>query len=211
MKHFLGIFLLLIVIASSCSTNTNQNFKEVMIGNQIWMAENLNINKFRNGDFIDEAETIDEWEQAIIDKKPAWCYYNGEYKSHGGKLYNWYAVNDTRMLAPNGWHIPSRIEFKVLIDTLGGDQLAGIKLKSKSGWDLNGNGTDEFGFTAIPGGFRHIEGDYNDGYGWAGNWWTSSEENTAEAIYVNINYQSDGVIIGQFDKGSGFSIRCIKN
>jgi uncharacterized protein (TIGR02145 family) len=211
MKNINIILLFTISSLMSCHTDDNQIVKEVVIGNQIWMAENLNVDNFRNRDFIYEAGTLGEWKQAIIDKKPAWCYYVDQDNFLKGKLYNWYAVNDSRILAPNGWHIPGIEEFNVLIDTLGGDQIAGIKLKSKVGWEGKGNGTDESGFSALPGGFRHIDGDFNDGGSWAGTWWTSTEVDSSYATYINLNYQSDGVIIGQFDKGSGFSVRCIKN
>ena len=92
------------------------SYKSVIISKQVWMGENLNVSKFRNGDVITEAETDEEWVKAGKAGTPIWCYYN--FDPHKGliygKLYNWYAVNDSRGLAPEGWHIPSNIEFNEL-------------------------------------------------------------------------------------------------
>lgn len=109
---------------------------EVKIGNQIWMAQNLNVSRFRNGDSIPHAKSAEDWEKAGKEQKPAWCYYNNEptNESRYGKLYNWYAVNDPRGLAPEGWHIPSDLEWKQLTDYIGGNVMAGKKLKSTKGW-----------------------------------------------------------------------------
>ena len=109
----------------------------VTIGTQVWMTKNLDVATFRNGDPIPQAKTDEEWDKANEKEQPAWCYYdnlprNGEKY---GKLYNWYAVNDPRGLAPEGWHVPSDAEWTVLIDYLGGGDVAGTKMKSKSGWD----------------------------------------------------------------------------
>jgi uncharacterized protein (TIGR02145 family) len=132
------------VVANNTNTNnTNQNaqtsqtggFKSVKIGNQTWMAENLNVSTFRNGDPIPEAKTNEAWEKAGKDGRPAWCYYENDPKNAAkyGKLYNWYAVNDSRGLAPIGWHIPTDTEWSTLDNQLGDD--AGKKMKSTSGWN----------------------------------------------------------------------------
>src|SRR5210317_1010044 len=94
--------------------------KEISIGNQVWMLDNLNVDKFRNGDSIPQAKTDEEWENAGINGQPAWCYYdnNPDNGKRYGKLYNWHAVNDSRGLAPKGWHIPSAQEWIVLLDNL---------------------------------------------------------------------------------------------
>ena len=110
---------------------------EVTIGNQVWMTKNLNVDKFRNGDVIPEAKSEEEWKKAGEEGKPAWCYYENDPANGAkyGKLYNWYAVNDLRGLAPEGYHVPTNDEWTVLIDYLGGGEVAGKKMKSKSGWD----------------------------------------------------------------------------
>ncbi len=106
----------------------------VTIGNQVWMTKNLDVSTFRNGDPIPQAKTAAEWKAADENKQPAWCYYDNDPANGAkyGKLYNWYAVNDSRGLAPAGYHIPSDVEWKQLTDFLGSE--AGKKMKSKSGW-----------------------------------------------------------------------------
>jgi uncharacterized protein (TIGR02145 family) len=119
----------------SAQTSQTGGYKSVKIGSQTWMASNLNVSTFRNGDAIPEAKTEDEWEKAGKEGKPAWCYYDN-YPKNGakyGKLYNWYAVNDPRGLAPVGWHVPSDTEWTSLEDYLGDDE--GQKMKSTSGWN----------------------------------------------------------------------------
>jgi uncharacterized protein (TIGR02145 family) len=98
------------------------------------MTENLNVSTFRNGDPIPEAKTKEEWESAVNNHQPAWCYYDNDPKNGAkyGKLYNWYAVSDPRVLAPNGWHIPIDAEWSILENYLGED--AGKKMKNASGW-----------------------------------------------------------------------------
>ena len=109
-------------------------FKSVKIGTQTWMTENLNVSTFRNGDPIPEAKTKEEWESAGTNHQPAWCYYDNDPKNGAkyGKLYNWYAVIDSRGLAPEGWHVPSDAEWTTLKSNLGDD--SGNTMKSKSGW-----------------------------------------------------------------------------
>ncbi|MBM3416347.1 MAG: hypothetical protein FJY20_07845 [Bacteroidetes bacterium] len=155
---------------------------EVTIGNQVWMAENLNVDKFRNGDPIPHAKTAEEWTKAGQNKQPAWCYYDNN-PANGAKyggLYNWYAVNDPRGLAPRGWHIPSDDEWTVLTDYLGGEDVAGTKMKSTSGWEENGNGTNSSGFNGLPGGLRGGNGSFSS-VGKFGGWWSSTVGSTSLA------------------------------
>ncbi len=108
----------------------------VTIGKQVWMTKNLNVDKFRNGDSIPQAKTYEEWEAAGENKQPAWCYYDNDPANGAkyGKLYNCFAVNDSRGLAPAGYHIPSDEEWTKLTDYLGESSAAGTKMKSASGW-----------------------------------------------------------------------------
>ncbi len=119
-------------------------YKTVTIGTQVWMKENLNVSTFRNGDPIHEAKTAEEWEAAGEAKQAAWCYYDNDPKNGTkyGKLYNWYAVNDPRGLAPVGWHVPLDKEWTVLEDFLGGSYESGNRnynegnsMKSTNGWN----------------------------------------------------------------------------
>jgi uncharacterized protein (TIGR02145 family) len=118
-----------------------QNFifqaQTVTIGTQVWTTKNLDVSTFRNGDVIPQASTDEAWEAAGENKQPAWCYYDNDPKNGTkyGKLYNWYAVNDPRGLAPEGYHIPTDAEWTVLTDYLGGERSESKKMKSTSGWD----------------------------------------------------------------------------
>jgi uncharacterized protein (TIGR02145 family) len=114
------------------------------------MVGDLEVSKFRNGDPIYEAKSADEWYEAGINGRPVWCYYDNDIKNGEkyGKLYNWYAVNDTRGLAPNGWHIPSQKEWEILSNSLGGDKIAGNKMKDVRNWtDKEVNVTNENNFS----------------------------------------------------------------
>ena len=110
--------------------------QDVKIGTQTWTSKNLDVSTFRNGEVIPEAKSKDEWDKAISNEQPAWCYYDNDVQNGKiyGKLYNWYAVNDSRGLAPKGYHIPNNEEWKILTKFLGGEDTAGWKMKSKTGW-----------------------------------------------------------------------------
>ena len=132
-------------------------YKSVIIGKQEWMVENLNDNHFRNGNPILEAKSEEEWIKAGKEQSPAWCYYDNEPENGEkyGKLYNWYAVNDPRGLAPEGWHIPSDDEWSQLIDFCGEKSIADSLMESNSEW---GNNNNENSFKALPGGHRDFDG-----------------------------------------------------
>lgn len=184
-------------------------YKTVKIGNQVWMAENLNTDRFRNGDIIPNEKTMVEWLEAGEHEQPSWCYWNNT-SYNGAKLYNWYAVNDPRGLAPEGWHIPTGDEWARLIDYLGGEDKAGSKMKSKSGWIKNGNGTNSCGLSALPGGYRSSEGanfrDYYDGY-----WWTSTESGSFFSSSYTLYFYLGGAYKQIFPKNYALSIRCVKD
>jgi uncharacterized protein (TIGR02145 family) len=126
--------LFLFVLIGTCSAIFSQT---VTIGTQVWMTKNLDVSTFRNGDPIPQAKTKEEWEKAGENQQPAWCYYDNDPANGAkyGKLYNWYAVIDSRGLAPVGYHIPSDAEWTKLTDFLGGKSVAVTKMKSKSGWN----------------------------------------------------------------------------
>lgn len=190
--------------------------KEVTIGKQVWMTQNLNVDKFRNGDPIPEAKTNEEWRKAGENGEPAWCYYNNnpDNGDRYGKLYNWYAVNDPRGLAPEGWKIPSDEEWSRLADFLGGEWVAGTKMKSTDfGADYegkSGNGTNESGFSGLPGGLRSNGGTFYN-IGKNGYWWSSSEDDTDNAWLRYLGYHYGDVFRGLNDKGLGFSVRCLRD
>jgi uncharacterized protein (TIGR02145 family) len=140
-RGFVFWSLTLVSIVSCNSKNEKEavintyNGGEIKIDSQIWMNQNLNVNTFRNGEPIPHAKSKDEWIKAVEKKQPAWCYYENDPKNGAkyGKLYNWYAVNDPRGLAPAGWHVPSDAEWTKLENFLGTD--AGKKMKITSGWN----------------------------------------------------------------------------
>jgi uncharacterized protein (TIGR02145 family) len=123
------------VVVTAPTPTSSGPYKTVTIGNQVWMAANLNVSTFRNGDAIPQVTSDAEWEAAGKNKQPAWCYYDNDPKNGTkyGKLYNWYAVNDPRGLAPAGYHVPTDAEWTTLENFLGDDE--GKKMKSTSGWE----------------------------------------------------------------------------
>jgi uncharacterized protein (TIGR02145 family) len=197
------------MMLSSCGEGASN---EVTIGKQVWMSENLNVDKFRNGDPIPQAKSDAEWEEARENKQPAWCYYDND-PSNGtkyGKLYNWYAVNDPRGLAPNGYHIPTDAEWTKLTDYLGGRDLACRKMKSKSGWDEHGNGTNSSGFSGLPGGYGNYSGSFYS-IGKAGVWWSSTEDDASSAWSRILLYTNGSVDRSTHGKGKGLSVRCLRD
>jgi uncharacterized protein (TIGR02145 family) len=200
--------------SNSVSNSTNlSSIKSVKIGNQTWMTENLNVDRFRNGDLIPEAKTDEEWKNAGENKQPAWCYYENDPKNGKkyGRLYNWYAVSDPRGLAPYGWHVPSNLEWANLIDYLGGDLIAGGKIKSKVVGDYWGaNKTINSEFTATPGGFRPWYGTFQFIQETA-EWWTSTMNNEGKIWTRYITYMNEKVQIPSRHPWWGAYLRCIKD
>jgi uncharacterized protein (TIGR02145 family) len=201
--------LILILFCGFVFTSMSQT---VAIGTQVWMTKNLDVSKFRNGDPIPEAKTEEEWRAYNGAREPAWCYYNNDPKNGKkfGKLYNWYAVNDARGLAPAGWHIPSDDEWTILTDYFGGESVASYKMKSKSGWENNGNGTNSSGFSGLPGGYRNIDGAFNY-IGRLGYWWSSTESDADIAWDRVLLYGNGDVNRGSSLKGRGLSVRCLRD
>ena len=217
--------ILLIVFLFSCNFLTTN---EIQIGEQTWMNKNLDITNFQNGDTINQANNSIEWRKFNNKKIPAWCYfdYNSE-NSFKGKIYNWFAIIDNRKLSPNGWHIPSEGEWNQLAKLAGGKSIAGLKLKSKSGWGRDGNGTDEFGFNAKPGSGCPGYGDFRiNSYGGPvqiGNddggtlWWSSTWSQfwlDGRVVPVAFMIESGRDDLMKYEGGSytqGFYVRCIKD
>jgi uncharacterized protein (TIGR02145 family) len=192
------------------------SYPVVKIGKQIWMTKNLDVESFRNGDPIPHITSDEEWEEYGKQGKPAWCYYDNR-KAIGekyGKLYNWYAVNDPRGLAPKGWKVPSDDEWTQLTDYLGGEDVAGEKMKSTSGWNNSEgksfNGNNRSGFSGLPGGYRTNDGAF-DLIGTYGGWWGSTESLTDGAWYRGLNYSLGVVYRCYDDRKSGYSVRCLRD
>lgn len=190
---------------------------DINIGQQKWMNQNLSVSNFLNGDPIPEAKTVIEWKRAMKNQEPAWCYYDNDPAngSKYGKLYNWYAVNDKRGMAPVGYHVPSDDEWKELSNFLGGDRVVGIKMKSTNGWidfkgNKRGNGNNKCGFNGLPGGYRDSRGKFFD-QGMSGDWWSVSGLNNYDAYYRNLDYFDDELGRVASGKAYGFSVRCLKD
>ncbi len=183
--------------------------EEVKIGNQTWTVKNLDVDTFRNGDPIPEARAEEEWESSGQNGEPAWCYYDND-PANGekyGKLYNWHAVNDSRGLAPLGFHIPTNEDWEELVAFLGGKEKVGKKLKATYYWSEKEKGTDEVGFSALPGGYRIRVGSFAN-LGIRASWWTSSERDQKNAW---MRYE-EGIWVWAADpKATGLSVRCIKD
>ncbi len=184
--YIIASILVLVIGISSCSSEETkkQNQEtarpevplqngEVRIGNQIWMTKNLNVARYRNGDPIPQVTNPKQWANLTTG---AWCYYQNN-SANGivyGKLYNWYAVNDPRGLAPQGYHLPSEAEWTVLTDFLGGIFIAGGHLKATTLWSSpNVGATNNSFFTALPGGCRNSDGTFFY-LGGVGFWWSAT-------------------------------------
>jgi len=187
----------------------------VTIGRQTWMAENLSVDHFRNGDPIPQAQTTEEWTSANLNKQPAWCYYDNDL-SNGkkyGKIYNWHTIVDKRGLAPEGWHIPSTTEWSDewsnLFNFLGGTDFAGTKLKSKDNWNDGNSSSNSSGFSALPGGYRDNRGQFR-GIGEFGRWWSKYEVTFNKAR--SWAFFSNSMMVGHVDEyhGAGAYVRCVK-
>jgi len=197
-------------------------YRTVKIGSQVWMAENLRTTRFNNGIEIQNITADSIWVKL---ENCAYCWYNNDetYKNKYGALYNWYAVN-TGKLCPVGWHIPSDEEWKILEGTVDsrfsvGDTVwnrernrgfdVGQRLMATSGWDSEGNGTNDFGFSALPGGERLKRNGRFFIAGTNGFWWSSTEYNESSAMYRSLLYGVEYMFRFYHPKGFGFSVRCI--
>lgn len=155
------------------------NASILQVGSQNWMSTNLRVDKFRDGTPILHAKNAAEWEKANRNQQAAWCHYEFDPKNDEiyGKLYNWYAVNDPRGLAPMGWHIPNHAEWDELQKHLGKD--AGKKMKNTHGWKENGNESNESRFSALPSGYVNEKG-LSLSKGLSCFWWSATKTLTQE-------------------------------
>ena len=203
------------VVISNCSGRST--YSSVTIGTQVWMGENLDVCTYRNNDPIPQVTDPTQWNNLTTG---AWCYYNNDSTMGAiyGKLYNWYAVNDPRVLAPTGWHVSTDAEWTGLEAFLGGSLVAGGKLKS-TGTIVAGNGlwlspntgaSNSSGFSALPDGYRDYDGSYNL-VGYDGSWWSSLQSAASNAWYWTMHSDYNGIYRGSWDKRVGFSVRCVRD
>ena len=182
-------------------------YKAVRIGNQIWMAENLRVSRYRNGDLIPNVTEDDDWRNF---KNGAWCNYDNNpfYDIEYGKLYNWYAVDDNRGLAPEGWHVPSEEEWDKLINHLGGYGIAGKKMRDSS---VNEWSNNESGFSGLAAGNRNGSVGTFQQFGSSLDWWSSIPSDTTTAKGRDMfSYGSDVHWFESF-KSVGVPVRCVKD
>jgi len=216
---------LVLILTNSCkkadetlTTVTDKDgnvYKTVTIGTQVWMAENLKTTKYRNGDLIGTTTPATKDISGENTPKYQWAYNGNETNvATYGRLYTWYAVTDSRNVCPTGWHLPTDIELTTLTTFLGGESIAGGKLKETgtTHWESPNTGaTNESGFTALPGGYRI---DYDIVFydiGFYGYWWSSTEYSSENAYYLGLGNVGSDVDSNSEDKLSGFSVRCLRD
>ena len=209
---------------------TDEPLSEVSIDSQTWSVRNLNVGKFRNGEPIPQAKTKEEWKNAGVNRQPAWCFYNFDISNVDiyGRLYNFYAVTDSRGLAPDGWRIPTEQDFIKLHEYCGGrydnlDDYNGIsgyakRMRSQKGWSNNYGGSNESGFSALPGGMCTYEGEFFD-LGSSGHWWSSTRDtlglnwqewNSSSCISARVSIYDTDPFINRESGAEGRSVRCVK-
>ncbi len=179
-------------------------------GVQIWMAENLKTTKYNDYTTIPNVTDLSEWNQLT---SPAYCWYSNEigYKNIYGALYNWYTVAKGN-LCPAGWHVPTDTEWTTLTNNLGGEAVAGGKLKEKGfahWYSPNVGATNETGFTALPGGYKGASGGFGN-MRYFGHWWSSSENTSSDAWQRYLDIGNTTVWKYAYDIQYGFSVRCLK-
>ena len=206
---------------SMTDSRDGQIYKTVKIGNQVWMAENLN--------YADSVKT-----PSLMGKN--WCYANkAENCAVTGRLYTWAAAIDSVKLAtdadnpqdcgwdktctlpdtvqgicPSGWHLPEKKEWETLLTKVGGEATALKVLKSQTGWFRQGNGSDDVGFSALPAGDRINNGNFFD-IGKLAGFWSASETDYNYAKALDLGYCSNYAALGYYNKSFGFSVRCLKD
>ena len=181
---------------------------------QSWMTKNLDVAKYRNGDPIPKVTDNAAWAALTTG---AYCYYNNDsatYAATYGKLYNWYAVNDPRGLAPQGWHIATDFEWTTLENCLGGASVAGGAMKETRTirWTTPNTGaTNISGWAGLPGGQRNLSGGTFDNIGRYGLWWSATESSTPFAWYRSLAYDNGSLSRNNLFKEAGLSVRCIRD
>lgn len=188
-------------------------YRTVTIGKQVWMAENLKVTHYRDGTLIPNVYDNDRWPHA---KNGAYCMVDNdstEYKDTYGLLYNFYAVNNSRGLSPEGMHVPTAIEWRKLIEYLGGNDVAGGKMKDISSnlWKIPTPGSsNESGFSGLPAGGRGRLGSAGD-VGYYATWWSSTSYDSIYAWHWGLYSDKNNIRFNPGHKASGFSVRCVKD
>jgi uncharacterized protein (TIGR02145 family) len=215
----------LLILASSCKKKNDNTtppitmtdydgnvYQTVTIGSQVWIAENLKVTHYRNGDPIPHLTALPDWSDTYFG---AYCEY-GNILGNGtvyGKLYNFLTVSDPRNIAPAGWHIPTNDEWKVMTDKLGGEAIAGSKMKEKgtAHWSFpNNDATNESGFNALPGGYRDFSLDFLYVHA-SGFWWSYTNNGVIQCFIQLVNCDTPNVTKLTTNMNNGFSVRCVRD
>jgi uncharacterized protein (TIGR02145 family) len=211
MKH-ITLFFLIVFFYGSLAPAKGQEvvkdydgnvYKTIKVDSRIWMADNLKVTHYRNGELIPNIKESQQWSNLT---KGACCDLtdNPANTKAFGLLYNWYTVADVRNVCPAGWHVPSDAEWNELTTLLSGDKGPGGALPGSAAINQNL-------FRFLPEGFRGYEGEFTGlGYG-GGGWWSGTESTAGIAFYRNVNYNTPGRQHMEGRKSFGYSIRCIKD
>jgi uncharacterized protein (TIGR02145 family) len=192
---------------------SGHTYHTMKIGDQFWFTENLRTTKYADSSDINFITDNAQWDGLLTG---AYCWFenNNIYDQPHGKLYNWYAVNDDRKLCPSGWRVPSVMDYNILIDFLGGSDIAGGKLKQEgvNTWVAPNTGaTNESGFTAVASGSRGFNGAFSTAtFGYLAGFWSTNTVSGTEASILSLGTNSDNTDIVAIQKRYGFQVRCIK-
>jgi uncharacterized protein (TIGR02145 family) len=196
----------IITVMSKVTDIDGNQYDVVKIGSQSWTVQNLRTTRYNDGTAIG---AYTEWPKMYTG---AYWFYNNStdsvYQQKWGALYNWYAVN-TGILAPAGWHVPTDADWSTL-STYCGDAVAGSKLKAKTDWSSGGNGTDDYSFSALPGGYRNDDGNFNNQSNF-GFWWSATENGASFAYYRTLSYILSNLLRLSLNKSYGFSVRLVRD
>jgi uncharacterized protein (TIGR02145 family) len=213
----LSCFSLLVLALNACDTAGSQTddpipsqpvvdidgntYPTVRIGDQTWMASNLKTTRYRDGGSVPVAADNASWSALTTGARTT-------HPGSNGPLYNWHAVNDGRGLCPTGWRVPSTSDWNALVSAVGSD--AGFKLKGRSGWTDDGNGSDAFGYNGLPGGFRSNGGAF-EGAGLVAYWWSSSSFDANNAYGRGLFGNRRDMPANYGNMRFGYSVRCVKD
>ena len=188
-------------------------YKTVKIGVQEWMAENLKTTKYKNGDDIITSMPFDKDLTEDVKPKFQWAYDAQDYLVVDyGRLYTWYIIEDSRGVCPAGWHVPTKQDWSILSLNLGGEKIAGSKLKEADTlhWGQSNLSLNTNGFTALPAGFRYNLGAFSN-LGDYASWWTMSDDSQGNAWIRFVKKDEPLMLMFLNEKNDGHAIRCIKD
>ncbi len=218
MKNLISIVVLLLMLATQNKAQTVTDidgnvYDTVVIGKQVWMKQNLKVTRYNNGTLIPIIKDSLLWTNNTTGAR---CYYNNDSSTNNfiyGALYNWYAVNNTNKISPTGWHVSTETEWIAAENFLGGDSIAGGKMKEvgTTHWTSpNVDATNSSRFTGLPGGCRSFNASYQF-FRDNGLWWTATERDANWAMSLYFWNQFGGVDHNPGSKKYGFSVRCVRD